>query len=238
MKPIIALTCRIHDFDGQDRVYNNRFYFEAFQAAGAIPIIVPMMKQDEIERIADSFDGLCVTGGEDLDPALFNQEPHPSIGMTLKEIDETDIALVHAFLKRKKPILGICRGIQVINVALGGDLYQDIDTQYKDINPRLHQQNKIKDYPLDGVYHRCDFIAGSQMEKIFTSSAEVNSFHHQAIKTLAPALTLSGVSDDGLIEAVEIKDLLMAVQWHPERLIVNHPNQLELFKNFINLCKR
>ncbi len=237
MKPTIALTCRIQNFENSNRIYNNYSYFNALQKAGGIPVIVPMMNQEEIEQIADLFDGLCVTGGEDLDPAFFNQEPHPSIYQTWKEIDETDIALIHAFLKRKKPILGICRGIQVINVALGGDLYQDINTQFSGIDPRFHQQNKVEGYSMDGVFHRVDFKEDSWFHEIFGPSAMVNSFHHQAIDKLAPALTLSGVSHDGIIEAVEIKDQLLAVQWHPEKL-VDDSKQLDLFKNFIALCSR
>lgn len=237
MKPTIALTCRIQNFDNQNRIYNNYSYFEALQQAGGIPVIVPIVNQKEAEQIADQFDGLCVTGGEDLDPALFNQNPHPSITQTWKEIDETDLFLIHAFLKRKKPILGICRGIQVINVALGGDLYQDINTQVCDIDPRFHQQNKVEGYSMNDVFHRVDFKEGTWLHAICGKSAMVNSFHHQAVKDLAPSLTCSALSPDGIIEAAEIKGQLLAVQWHPEK-IISDPKQLAIFKNFIALCSR
>lgn len=237
MKPTIALTCRIQNFDNQDRIYNNYSYFDAIQKAGGIPIILPILNPKEIEQMADKFDGLCVTGGEDLDPIFFNQDPHPSIYQTWKEIDETDLALIQAFLKRKKPILGICRGIQAINVALGGDLYQDINTQVEKIDPRFHQQQKVEGYTMNDVFHKVAFQEGTQFHEIFGDSTMVNSFHHQSIQKLAPALTCSGLSPDGIIEAVEIKDQILAVQWHPEKLIADS-KQLDLFKNFIALCSR
>lgn len=236
-KPIIALSARMGFFEGQNRIFDNQSYFDAVLAAGGIPVMVSYGEREAIQQIAQRFDGLLITGGEDLDPALFHQSRHPATQTTDPRLDELDLGLIEEFAARNKPILGICRGIQSINVCFGGTLYQDINTQVSSLRPQGHQQNKAKPgLPMNATFHDACFEPGTRLYALFGERHPVNSFHHQNIDQLAPGFTVCARSEDGLIEGIE-KEGILAVQWHPERLI-HDPKQLTLFQTFVAQCAR
>ena len=187
--------------------------------------------EEEAEQIAGLFDGLVVTGGGDCDPALYGEEnTHSEI--VEHDIDMSDILLYKAFVKAGKPVLGICRGIQLINIAEGGSLIQDIPSEPEGYME--HNQRNLPDHPVGTTAHSCTFVQGSILHEIFSDSHEVNTYHHQAIRRLAEGFRASAYSTDGLIEGIE-KENVTAVQWHPERLI-HDEKHLRLMQWFIEQC--
>ncbi|MEA5026045.1 putative glutamine amidotransferase [bioreactor metagenome] len=238
MKPKIILTSRIDSDDLKQRAYVNKSYIDAVQAGGGSCMIFPFGDDAMINDYVQFFDGLIVTGGEDVDARFFNEPMHPLAVAAPLAIDETDLALIKAFLIANKPILGICRGIQVLNVAMGGSLIQDINSYNPQVPADRHQQGRRE--PVLENYkaaHQAAFTKGSVMAEIYGLSYGVNSFHHQAIKDVADKLQVTGIStDDGIIEAVEFNQQVIGVQWHPERMI-SDPKHLQLFKYFISQCR-
>lgn len=235
-KPMIAVTARLGFYDGQNRIFDNQTYFEAVTMAGGIPVMVTYGSQEDYRRIAEQFDGLLVTGGEDLDSALFQQPMHPSVTTTDARLDELDLCLIRLFAEAGKPILGICRGIQCINVAFGGTLIQDLNTQWLGLRTQGHEQHKMNPKRrLDETSHEVTMTAGTQLEVILGPTHEVNSFHHQSVDQLAEGFIVSAIStEDGVIEGMERGNIL-AVQWHPERL-VSDAAELALFQHLIHAC--
>lgn len=229
-KPRIAVTPRLsHE---QLRQGDNSEYFDAILSSGGIPYMVALNTDCDI--IAEDFDGLLITGGEDIYPDQYNEEICCPIETSTREIDQFDYDLIHAFFERKKPILGICRGIQCVNVAFGGTLYQDLAMQYAAMRTEGHQQHQMSP-PLGrhDLAHAIQVMNKTHLSKLMDADTWVNSYHHQNIKQLAQGFTISAVSDDGLIEAIEYEDFLLCVQWHPERLI-HLPQQKALFLDFVS----
>ncbi|MEG2144081.1 MAG: gamma-glutamyl-gamma-aminobutyrate hydrolase family protein, partial [Oscillospiraceae bacterium] len=177
-------------------------------------------------------DGLLLPGGIDINPLIIDEEPLPSVNLVSMDWDKFELALIDEAIKQKKPILGICRGMQLLNVALGGGIIGDIPTCIK--NPISHvQDDSIPAEPT----HSVAFNAGTILGGIFGSAALVNSFHHQAVKDLGPQLTAAATAPDGILEAAESTALkILAVQWHPEKLYLTNPKQNEIFKSFLKLC--
>ena len=236
-KPMIALTARIGDFQGQNRIFDNQTYFDAVALGGGIPVLVNYGSDEDYEAIAERFDGLVVTGGEDLDPALFHQLAHPSVEVTDPRMDTLDLELIRRFAAKGKPILGICRGIQSINVVFGGTLIQDLNTQYPAMRPAGHQQHKAEPKPaMDAPFHDNTFAEGTLLYELFGPRHAVNSFHHQNIDRVADGFVVSSWSEDGLAEAIE-KDKILAVQWHPERLTAD-PGHRAIFETFVRQCQK
>jgi putative glutamine amidotransferase len=195
----------------------NAAYVEAVLAAGGVPLILsPLMSPSLASRALEGIDGLLLTGGEDLDPAWYGAEPSPLLSPPSRERDLFELALFAVARQRGMPILGICRGIQLINVAMGGTLYQDVPTE------RSGAVNHRPDGPRDLRSHRVTLESPSRaVEALGASNITVNSSHHQAIRGLAKGLIASGWTDDRLIEAVETPadtPWLLAVQWHPEEM--------------------
>jgi len=215
--PRLAVSGVVRTWDGADRTGVNEAYVKAVVAAGGVPLVLsPLMGPAVAGRALDGVDGLVLTGGEDMDPAWYGAEPSPRLSPPSRERDLFELALFAIARQRELPILGICRGIQVINVALGGTLYQDLPTERPDgIDHR-------PDGPRDHRSHRVRVQSGSRAAAALGETAvTVNSSHHQAIKDLAPGLVAVGWSDDGVIEAVETPagdPWLLAVQWHPEEM--------------------
>lgn len=200
---IIAVSTRNEFFGGQKRYFCNQAYIDRIQKEGALPIIITDIKY--MDKIADLCDGLIITGGNDIDPQYYHQDKHP-LTLTYDEpIDELDMAAMRAFVKKDKPILGICRGIQVFNVYFNGSLIQHFDSKpHESIKENTHIVNQV--HP-------------SFLSDLYSSTFEVNSFHHQCIDTLGDDLIICAKADDGIIEAVCHKDKpLFAVQWHPEKI--------------------
>ncbi len=214
-KMFIAITPRLSkNATGLEIYQDYAWYFDLVHRDDAVPVMMPALSEEEAAEAAERFDGLVITGGEDIEPALYNEENTAS-SVTDIRIDETDLRLYRAFRALGKPVLGICRGLQLINVAEGGTLMQDIPSENPDYHE--HSQYKVPGVAMTAYFHDVVFSEGTRLAGIFGDRAPVNSFHHQAIRKTAPGFTVSAVSDDGIIEGIERGNVL-AVQWHPERL--------------------
>ncbi|MQS89086.1 gamma-glutamyl-gamma-aminobutyrate hydrolase family protein [Companilactobacillus mishanensis] len=214
----------------RDADFVPRSAVNAILAAGGTPVSLPYLPADKVDPLINSLDGILFTGGPDVDPTFMGVEPIPQLGATDRNRDIFEIALVKKAVEHKLPILGMCRGAQVINVALGGTVYQDLSTQYDQPNLLKHHQDAPGDLPTHHVT-----ISSSALQKTLGDTAFVNSRHHQAIRQPAPGLKIVATASDGVIEAVENSDTtVQAVQWHPENMWENYPEQLKLFKDFIN----
>jgi len=200
--------------DGRERVTLNTAYVRALETAGLVPLAVPtMVAADRAAAALAAVRGLVLTGGEDVAPDRYGATPHPRLGDVDPVRDAAELALIAAARSRRLPILAICRGIQILNVALGGTLYQDLDSE----RPSLVSHSD------ETTQHAVRVAAGSLLERTLgMRSATVNSRHHQAIRDLAPCLKAVAWADDGVIEAAEPADAnaawMVAVQWHPEDL--------------------
>ncbi len=237
MKPIILIT---HKFDpdsipfGVGRIYSIRSnYCRAILNAGGTPVISAMGDPAQYAQMAD---GILFTGsGSDISPSIYGQTSRGALGCD-GELDDMELALFREFRKLGKPILGICRGHQLINVALGGTLIQDIPSQKTNALPHRGSSD------TDNVFHKVQALPGSRMEALFGREFQTNSYHHQAIDTLAQGLIATAKTEDGIIEAIEHQtEPILAVQFHPERMIgdeqTHSPNMLPLLRHFISLCK-
>lgn len=198
--------------------YIQKNYIEGITNSGLLPMVIPMGDPELAVAYMAQVDGLLLAGGQDISPKFFNEEPVPGIGETDQYRDQFEIALVKDALAQNKPILGICRGEQLINVALGGTLYQDLETQYKTLAIKHNQYPTKWEIPT----HRLEWQRDNWLNDFAKRNTLVNSFHHQAVKTLAPGLTLDAISTDGVIEAYsDDARHIYAVQWHPEMLLAN-----------------
>ena len=215
--PRIALGGVVRQWDGGERTGLNSAYVRSVLAAGGVPVMLsPLMGPSYAARALDGVDGVVLTGGEDMDPAWYHAEPHPKANPPSRERDLFELALFAAARQREVPILGICRGIQVVNVALGGTLWQDLPSE---------RPGEVDHYPDAARSERTHMVRlqpGSlTASALGATEIRVNSFHHQAIRELAPDLVATGWTEDGLIEAVESapgRPWLLAVQWHPEEM--------------------
>jgi putative glutamine amidotransferase len=207
-------------------------YFDGILAAGGLPVMLPL-KGDKpvIEQCAQTFDGFLFTGGHDVSPALYGEAKLPVCDEVCAPRDEMETLLFEkAVLERDKPAFGICRGIQFFNAVLGGTLYQDLPTQ-KGVS---HAQKP----PYDTPHHAVDIVRDTPLfELIGAATLEVNSCHHQAVKTLSSKLNRMAVADGGIVEAAYMPDrtFAWAVQWHPE-LRLDDPASKKLFGRFIEAC--
>lgn len=231
MRPKIAVTARAL-MNGTNRAYfSNEQYIKAIIAAKGNPILITPNLPQNLDVLIEQCDGLLVTGGSDANPNLYKQNNHEKTSGIDDEIDALDFLLIQECFKYHKPIFGICRGLQMINIAFGGTLIQDIPSQYSQMREGGHMQTK----PGNQVEHLVYFTPDTYAHQVFGDAYGVNSFHHQAIFHLGKQLRVSGVSEDGIIEAIE-GDKLFAVQWHPERLL-DDEKQMRLFQDFISMCK-
>ncbi len=211
---------------------------EAFIKLGAIPLIIAFPDDvSKVDQLAQDYvqliDGLMLPGGPDVDPTFYGEEPHPKIGMTLYQKDRFEIALIKAALAADKPIFGICRGIQIMNVAMGGTLYQDLESQYPELKIQ-HPQATLGQFAT----HHVELTAGSKLAKLYgQSTIKVNSRHHQAVKAVGKGLKVTAVAPDGVIEGMESTDtdLFLGVQWHPENMWQQEdPQQLVVFQDVLD----
>lgn len=204
-------------------------YPEAVRDAGAVPVIVPPMSEDAIEPLLDGLWGLVVSGGPDVDPGLYGQEPHPSLGPVEHDIDVFELALLAAATRRGMPMLCICRGLQLLNVSRGGTLVQDIPTQVPgDLEHRQTDAGRM-------ATHDVRLEGGSRVAALLgADEIRVNSFHHQAVERLGSDLRAVGWAPDGVVEAIEDPrhPFLVGVQWHIESL-VDDPRQRGLIEAFV-----
>lgn len=215
-KPVVGISCG-HKDTGSD--YLSEKYSKAILRAGGVPVIIPTVSTaEEAADIVGKLDGVLFSGGSDIPPSWYGEEILNETVNTNPARDLSDSLLVRAALDSGKPILGICRGSQILNVLLGGTLYQDIPSQL----PEAHAHK--------GVSHKIDLVEGGFLKDIFeVDSLTVNSTHHQAVKELAPGAKIAAISDDGIIEAWETPQIL-AVQFHPESLLAEDDKWLPLFE--------
>ncbi len=192
-------------------------YIEGVIESGGVPVVMPPVAGPQAAAaLLEGLDGLLLSGGSDLDPGYYGEQPLPHLGPTIPERDAFEMALLRLALLRRIPVFGICRGMQVLNVALGGSLYQDLPSQIGAEAPE-HCREAPKRQPV----HTVEVLRNSWLGEIADrGTVEVNSYHHQGIKDLAGGLVASASSSDGVVEAVEYHDLserwLVGVQWHPE----------------------
>lgn len=239
-KPIIGISSSIivddlGSFAGYKRAYVNKDYVDAVVRAGGVPLIIPFTTNKEvIISQAQLIDGLILSGGHDINPYNYGQEPSQKIGEIFPERDIYEMILLEESKKRDIPILGICRGFQLINVAAGGTLYQDLSL----IPGNILKHNQVSNPTLKT--HKIEIKKKSFISSIFGKETMVNSFHHQAIDKVANDFIVVARASDGVVEAIEHKTykFLVAVQWHPEMLAVNCEKARVLFSKFVEEAKK
>src|SRR3990172_4146209 len=252
MPPIIAITAKTEELRDRPQTTIPDAYAKAVEEAGGIPLIVPILgERENIASIARIAHGFIFSGGDDIHPRYYGEKPLLNLELSPDERTDFEIALFREAIGLQKPILGICLGAQLINVALGGSLYQDIPTQVSNpLNHReIHQVSIEEGTLLYRIFTENNppappFIKGGQggiTQRISPNAVneiQVMSAHHQAVKTPGKGLTVCGLSPDGVIEAIEMTDysFLAGVQWHPEREPDNDQTR-RLFKAFVEAAK-
>lgn len=211
-KPIIGITPL---FDREkDSYWMLPGYLEGLEQAGAIPVILPLVEgKEDLAQLTQLCEGILFTGGQDVSPKLYGEAAKPTCGEVCAARDAMEQVLLQLALEQDLPVLGICRGIQFLNAALGGTLYQDLPTEHPS-----HIQHHMTP-PYDRAVHTVTILPDTPLAEVLGATCiGVNSYHHQAVKTLAPGLTEMARSEDGLVEAVCLPDrrFVWAVQWHPE----------------------
>lgn len=217
--------------DEKDSLWMLPGYLEGLQEAGATPVILSLTEdREEIEHLVDICDGILLTGGHDVDPSVYGEEALNGTVLCCKARDNMERIVLEDAMQKDKPILGICRGIQLINALLGGTLYQDLPTQHpSDIN---HHQTPPYDVPVHDVFIKKD---SPLYDCLGSDRISVNSYHHQAVKDVAPCLEVMAESEDGIVEALykPFYRFLWAVQWHPEFSYKKDDNSRKIFKAFV-----
>jgi putative glutamine amidotransferase len=196
------------------RYVNALMRFAREAGIDVLPVILPITTDDALlEAYANEFDGFICTGGDDIDPSIYGEEKHPKCGAIESTRDICELALLNKVTALDKPVFGICRGIQVMNVALGGTLWQDIPSQWSEPHGTVHFERNENNDPR----HRVT-VSGMLREVLGEDVVVTNSYHHQAVKKPGDGLVICGVNEDGIVEAVEHTELTFyrAVQWHPE----------------------
>ncbi len=235
-KPVIGLSSSYEITDSRNYIFLNHSYLNAIRHFGGIPLVIPTESDpDELAYLLDQCDGLLLTGGDDLDPALYGEEILNDTVSLTKERDKGEWAICDLAVEKGLPMFGICRGIQTMNVYFGGSLYQDIPAQIK---------TEVK-HSMEAPYHRtchsCIVEKDSPLyDKVQTEVIGVNSHHHQAVKAVAPGFAVMARCDDGVVEAIcdPRKEFVWGVQWHPELIWDIEASSAQLFETFIAACKK
>lgn len=234
-QPVIGVSCGRRE--DQSQAFINVAYLEAVAAAGGIPVVLPPLEPGPSEpaQVAAAMlarvDGVLLSGGDDVDPQRFGQEPDPRLGWVDPDRDGLELALAQEALRLRRPLLAICRGIQVLNVAAGGDLHQDLGSvarlQHSQRAPRWHASHRVTVRP------------GSLLARLLHAGkgdVPVNSFHHQAVRQVAPGFRAVAEASDGVVEAIELDGeghFCLGVQWHPEHMVGRWPVQRGLFQGLV-----
>ena len=231
-KPVIGITARVE----KDQTYTlDPVYGQAILQSGGLPLIVPIVDEEDIPLLCERLDGLIVTGGGDINPLLYGEEPHPSLGAVYPGSDLYEKELILEFLKLDKPFMGMCRGMQMLNVALGGTNYQDLEAEFEG---KLYQHLQ-----LAMRTHRTHTVELEEDSQLFEIMGEkkfhVNSFHHQGVNKVSDKLKVAGRAADGLVEALESEDyqFVLGIQWHPEEFALQGDQaSINIFKRFVKEC--
>lgn len=228
--PLIGITC------GEDELnfYVRNFYVKVIEAVGGVPILIPSVRRCcTREKYLKQVDGIILSGGVDVNPMFFGEEPVPGMGEITPGRDEFELLLTKDFFNTEKPILAVCRGCQVLNLSLGGTIFQDINSQV--VETVKHCQQAPRDCPT----HSVKVFPGTKLNRILPQDhVWVNSFHHQAVKCPAPGFSVSAAAPDGVVEAIEAEEhpFALGVQWHPECNWQQDLGSFRLFQAFIRAC--
>lgn len=213
-------------------------YVNSLARAGAHPVLIPLgLPEDSLTALVQRLDGVLFTGGGDVHPQRYGSQMTPAVNSIDEDRDRVEIHLLHAALKRRLPFLGICRGLQLINVSLGGSLYEDIQEQHR--GSIKHDYFMTDGWKRDHKAHEVRLESGSLIADIMaTQELAVNSLHHQGVRRLAAGLKMTAHAPDGILEAFEMADYPfgLAVQWHPEAL-PEDPLQRRLFQEFVHAAE-
>ena len=235
--PPVAVSATTEIIRGALRVRVNAAYATAIRGAGLLPLVLPVLDPADADAALDDVAGLVLTGGEDVGPGRYGTAPHPKLGETHDGRDAFEIALVEAARARALPTLAICRGIQILNVALGGTLVQDIASEWA--NPIVHDG----EWARTARVHEVDVTPGSRLARALgTERPVVNSMHHQAVRTVASPLATVARAPDGIVEGVEWPNedwWMVGVQWHPEEMTASpEPWDRSLLSAFADVVSR
>lgn len=214
-----------------DKVSVNNDYVEAVEKVKGIPIMLPVVSSDlSLNSFIDICDGFIFTGGTDINPIYYRENPYPKLRTVNSKLDEFQLKLMKKVLKSKKPFLAICRGVQILNVVCGGTLYQDME---QITSSTIQHQQFGERY---NVIHKVNFNKNTILHSLYGDETYVNSFHHQAINKLGNNLIISGRSPDSIIESIEVKgyNFGVGVQWHPEMMLTHSDSMKPLFKALID----
>ena len=236
-KPIIGITMRLEL--ETDRFYLGRDYSEALESLGAIPYHISLIPNESyLNEVLKNVDGILLPGSDtDVDPLIWGEEPRPNLKKIIPEKENTDLMILKEVENLKKPLLGICFGMQILNVSRGGTLFQDIETEIE--NCVKHEQGR----PLARNSHTIEFKEKGKITRLITngeSEIKVNSHHHQAVKKVGNNLKPTAWAKDGVIECIEdtrSDRFVLGVQWHPELSWKNDDVSRRIFENFIEACK-
>lgn len=233
MKPVIGINCDYKEEGRYPYSFTYRNYIEAIIAGGGIPLLLPIIKdKNDVEQFLQRIDGLVLTGGDDVPPQRYGKERHNKTLCVHPDKDISDNLLVNSAIHMKKPILAICYGTQLVNVICGGSLIQDIPAS--DMSCIAH-----KDFGNKQCLHPVKIEKRSHLHEIVgVEHLQANSFHHQAIDTLGKGLIATAHTEDGIVEAIELKDypFIVGVQWHPERMTPD-PCHASLFSALVIASK-
>ncbi len=238
MRPIIGIPCLAAERAKTHRpLYgNNQSYVRAVAQSGGIPVLIPPQAEAaSLDHVCARLDGLLLTGGEDVAPALYGEAPLPKCGQPEPERDDLEMRMTRWALEYDLPIFGICRGMQLLNVAAGGTLYQDLATQLPGT-----AEHALSALPRDTRAHEIAVQADSRLARILgTERPQVNSLHHQAVARPGADVEILAVSPDGVAEAMEVRgqSFALAVQYHPEELFDSDEASQRLFAAFIAACE-
>lgn len=232
-KPVIGITARVE----KDQTYTlDPIYGRAILQSGGLPLIVPIVDEEDIPALCERLDGLIVTGGGDINPLLYGEEPHPSLGAVYPGSDKYEKHLILEFLKLDKPFMGMCRGLQMLNVALGGTNYQDLEAEYEGDKLYQHLQLAMRT-------HRTHSVVLEEDSRLFDIMGEkefaVNSFHHQGVRKVSDKLKVAARAKDGMVEALESEDyqFVLGIQWHPEEFALQDDQpSINIFDRFVEEC--
>ena len=233
-KPIIGVI-PLYD-EEKESIWMLPGYLEGLSEAGAIPVVLPMhLEAGELDELDGMLDGYLFTGGHDVDPRLYDQERLPLCGPSCKRRDQLETMIFEKAGQENKPVLGICRGLQLLNVLYGGTLYQDLPEEY----PQKSEIDHHMTAPYDRTVHGVTIKPESPLRQLLgKTKLQVNSYHHQGICALGTGLKVMAVSDDGLVEGIydPEKKFVWGVQWHPEFIYQKDEDARRIFLAFVEAC--